>query len=685
MTNPLRTILRGVDTLTRDKSDTLLLVVSCTMVLLPFMAYTPDWINVAAGLVLCWRVWLTFSGQATPQKWLLRLLATLMFGAVYLHFHTWLGKDAGIAFLVILVCLKLLELDSRRDALATVFVCYFLLAGQLLYSQSILSALYLLACAGLTLSAQMSYQYHQLAPPPGQRIAAGFRMVAMALPLALIMFLFFPRLQGPLWGKQQGSSGVSGLSDSMTPGNVAELALSDQIAFRVDFNKFVPRPDQLYWRAIVLDTFDGTKWTESDLTNQSGVPDTAESGGVEVRQDIVLEPNGQHWLLGLDRPTSLATPRAGPVSGPTPESARLTRYGEMRNGDFLQDRTRYTIVSRLADSYRDHDGDARRAALQLPPGFNPVTLQWAGQLREQAHSPAQAVVAVLHYFRTEPFRYTLDPPPLGRDQIDDFLFGTRAGFCEHYASAFVVVMRAMQIPARVVTGYQGGELNPVDHLTTVRQSDAHAWAEVWLDQRGWVRVDPTAAVAPSRIERGLRGALPNRNLRGLLQFNDHSWLGSLSQKLRMQWDATNSAWNLWVLNYNLGKQLDLLTALSGIDHPLASQLGMALIIGMGSIGTVFSLLLLRKKTRVSALDRSYEKFCRNLARRGYARLLHEGPLAYRDRLMLMLPDAQPIAQFLSVYSRCKYGTGYNAAQQAQLQQLLTLCSQLDLPRHTPPR
>ena len=203
-----------------------------------------------------------------PPRWLLLLISAALLGAVYLHFHTWLGKDAGIAFLMVLACLKMLELHARRDVMALIFVCYFLLVGQLLYSQTLLAALYLLFCTGLLISIQLNFQYHQHLPSLTQRLLGGFKIIALALPLALMLFVFFPRLQSPLWGKQQGNGGVTGLSDSMEPGKVAELALSDQIAFRVRFQGAPPAPALLYWRGVVLDRFDGRRWSVGELSNQ---------------------------------------------------------------------------------------------------------------------------------------------------------------------------------------------------------------------------------------------------------------------------------------------------------------------------------------------------------------------------------------------------------------------------------
>lgn len=674
-----------ITTLPRDKTDALLLIFTCTFVLLPFAQHSPLWIIVVAALLVAWRVWITLRGQVMPPKWLLLMITVALLAAVYFHFRTWYGKDVGIAFLIVLACLKMLEMHARRDAVAVTFVCYFLLVGQLLYSQSLLAAFYLLFCICLIISAQLAFQYHQLTPSLWKRLTNGFSIVGLAIPLAFILFLLFPRFQGPLWGKQQSNlSGVTGLSDTMEPGNVVDLALSDQIAFRVKFPGTVPPSVQLYWRAVVLDTFNGKRWTASPtrLKHEPNVP-----AGVAVIQEIIMEPHNQRWLFGLDRPASMDNATVL-INNGTGIATNLTEYWEMRSSDPIQDRIRYTITSNLSNTVLTPPPgsesarlEIERKALQLPVGTNPLTLQWTAQLRQTNSNPIELVQLVLRFFREQPFRYTMTPPPLGSDQVDDFMFNTQAGFCEHYASAFVVIMRALGIPARVVTGYQGGEINPIDGLMTVRQADAHAWAEVWIERRGWIRVDPVAAVAPNRIEHGLGGSFPNRRFAGLLDFNQQTWLSNLAKTLRSRWDATNSAWNLWVLNYNLNKQKELLSTFIGIKHPQAVQVGIAMMIAVSFMIAILSLILFRKKTTQHPLDKLYGVFCQYMADQGYPRLPYEGPRDYCQRLQLVFHNKKELVEFLSLYSNCKYGKGYNSSfpetnQLITLKALLKICLQL---------
>ena len=671
------TLIQQLRAMPRDKADTLLLVSTCVLTLIPFAAAGPAWAGLAAAVLVAWRVLITVRGQVLPEKWLLSLLAVVLVTGVFLHFHTWLSKDAGVTFLMLLVCLKMLELDARRDAIAVVFAGYFLLVGQLLYSQTLPCALYLLFCAALLVSTQLTFQYHELTPPFSRRLFSGFKIVGMALPLALMLFLFFPRIQGPLWGKQQGNaSGVTGLSASMEPGMIAELARSDQIAFRAKFPGNTPAAAQLYWRAVILDTFTGSRWIAAEGAAHTDPP--VPGRAIAVTQEIIMEPHNQRWLFGLDQPAYLSSYNGIPVSGNDTQYGRLTGYGEMRSPGPIQDRIRYTITSYLNDPRAPaawlplsaaQRSEIQHYALQLPQDYNPLTLRWAQQQRHNSSDPIQLANLVLQFFHSQPFRYTLNPPVPGVNQVDDFMFGTQAGFCEHYASAFVVVMRAMHIPARVVTGYQGGELNPVDGLLTVRQSDAHAWAEIWVERRGWIRVDPTAAVAPERVEHGISDSLPNHH------FSRHGWMSDLARQLRAHWDAGNSAWNLWVLNYNLNKQLNLLSTLSGIEHPQPAQLGMAMMLAAGAVAAVFSMMLVVRNTELSALDRVYQRFCLHLSRRGYPRMGHEGAADYCVRLQQAFPEQQEFVSFLRLYNECKYGTGYNSRQLSNLKKLLKLCLQ----------
>jgi transglutaminase-like putative cysteine protease len=467
---------------------------------------------------------------------------------------------------------------------------------------------------------------------------------------------------------RDAGSGLSGLSDTMAPGNITQLALSDDIAFRVRFIDPEPAPSKLYWRGVVLGDYDGRTWRPLP----AGVPRgqaTLRVRGKPVRHEITLEPNGKRWLFTLELP--MAPPR-------------LNDRDTYANGDLqlLASRAVAERVRYEAASYPDFEllmagtRTTLRAWRDLPDGFNPQTLAFAARLRRDYPDDEKLVEAVLRHFRTEKFYYTLEPPALGRDEIDDFLFRTRAGFCEHYASAFTVLMRAAGIPARVVTGYQGGTDNPVDGYMIVRQSDAHAWAEVWFADHGWVRVDPTAAVAPERVLQGTGSVLPRRALGGLITLGTSGtdWLS----RLRFNWDAITNRWNQWVLSYSMDRQQSLLRALGFSEPDWRTLMGLLAAVGSVVLG-IIAFPLLRNRQRPDPVNACYRALCDAMARRGLPRALHEGPHAYRERLAA---DGSPLdaqrkaaaMRFLQVYEKLQYGVVDKAGRTAALSELKSLLS-----------
>ncbi|QAU33845.1 DUF3488 and transglutaminase-like domain-containing protein [Janthinobacterium sp. 17J80-10] len=658
--------------MSRDKADTLLLLCACVLVLAPHAAQVPLWIALTAGALLLWRGWITFRGNRLPPRWLLLPLAVLAMAGVYASFRTLLGREAGVATLVLLLAFKLLEMHARRDLFVVLFLgCFLILAG-FFHSQGMGAALMALLAMVALLSAQLSFQYTGAVPPLRQRLQLGGKILALAAPLTLLMFFLFPRIEGPLWN-MPGDAKVSrsGLSDTMAPGNIAQLALSGDVAFRVKFLDTVPAQAKLYWRGIVLDDYDGRNWKQATATSAATLPAAVRTRGSAVRHQITMEPHGKRWLFALELPQ---TPPVMPGL-----TAKIAANGELRAERPVHDRIRYTAVSHLDFALQaDLARDDLRPWLALPTGYNPATQAFAASLRRAASDDMQVANAALQYFREQQFRYTLEPPALGRNAMDDFLFGTRAGFCEHYASAFVILMRAAGVPARVVTGYQGGEINPVDGFMTVRQSDAHAWAEIWLQNRGWVRVDPTAAVAPNRIEQSLARNLPQGGLAGAIGLNPaaRSWLASL----RFNWDAINNGWNQWVMNYSRDKQTSLLQSL-GFNQPDWRTLASLLGVGAAIVMALLAWPLLVERRKMDPLTTLYLRFCQIMARKGLPRAAHEGPRTYCLRLRQaagMLSENKKMAaeRFLARYESVRYGTVSDlsaAPHVAQLKSLLKQC------------
>ena len=670
MIAPLRARLRGYSVMSRDKADTLLLLGSTLLVLAPHSLHLPVWVSLLCLATLAWRAAITLGGRRMPSSKLVLPLAGAAMLGVLQTYATIFGKDPGVAMLVMLVAFKMLEMHARRDLFVVVFLCFFLALTNFFYSQSIGMGVMVALGVLALVTTQLTFQYAGTVPSLRRRVRTAATIIGLAAPLALAMFVLFPRIQGPLWGlPSDAHSGRTGLSADMSPGNVSNLAQSEAVVFRARFADAAPAQSQLYWRAIVLGAFDGRTWTRSRGPAPVPVPVSLATTGPILRYDVTLEPLGTRWLYVLDMPRS--------VPGLSGNTARITPEFELSSLTPMDQRLRYDAESSLQYTLQG-GADLPDAArwLQLPAGPNPRTLAAGLALAAAYADPGQRANAVLQRFRSEPFVYTLEPPLLGANPVDEFLFDTRAGFCEHYSSAFVVMMRAAGVPARVVTGYQGGETNPVDGYMTVRQSDAHAWAEVWLGPRGWVRADPTAAVAPERIRRSLASAIPPRPpfgipaLEGLIDFSTDRD-GVLAQ-LRYSFSAVNNGWNQWVLNYTPDRQRSVVGALTAGVGNWRSLAVIAL-----SLLLLWGAHKLRVRRRVDPVDALYSTLCKRLAQLGHARQPDEGPTAYAARLARAnLEPARhiAIAQFLRCYSAYRYGPAAPAPDLlATMKSLLAQC------------
>lgn len=666
---------RGARPMSKDKADTLLLLGACTLVLLPHVSHLPAWVIPACAILLAWRGWVTFRGNRMPPRWLLLPIALLAMAGVYRTYGTFFGREAGVSMLALLLTLKLLEMHAKRDLFVVLFLSFFLILSSFFYSQSIGTAITTIAAVIAILTTQLSFQYTGVVPPLRQRLRLGATILALAAPLTLVLFLLFPRIQGPLWGMPgDAQTGRTGLSDTMAPGNISRLARSDEVAFRVKFADTVPAKSQLYWRGVVLGDYDGRTWTPPRHRFRSQRQIEVNLRGAPIRYRVTLEPHGRRWLFALELPEAIPQIPANPATA-SPELQLLSSHP-------IDERLRYDAVSHVEFDLQPNESPrVLQQWLELPVGLNPRTLDFAARLRRQSASSIDMVNAVLRHFRQETFHYTLEPPRLGKHVIDEFLFDTRAGFCEHYSGAFVVLMRAAGIPARVVTGYQGGEINPADGFMTVRQSDAHAWTEVWLEKRGWTRVDPTAAVAPNRVEHNLASVIPPQLFGGLITLDPASsaWFGQWL-RLRQNWDAVNNAWNQWVLNYTPDRQKNFFKALGFDDVDWRTMAALMLVFGVAAVAIAVLPLILRQQKR-DPVEALYHTLCRRMARRGLPRALHEGPRAYA--LRLTAPDAPlptetktALARFLELYETVRYGsTGANAgrARISKLKSLLAEC------------
>ncbi|HEX4564074.1 MAG TPA: DUF3488 and transglutaminase-like domain-containing protein, partial [Solirubrobacteraceae bacterium] len=521
----------------------------------------------------------------------------------------------------------------------------FLLLAACLDRQSLARApLYLgeawLACAALAVIATDGF------PGRAALVLAG-RTLLLAAPLAVLLFLFFPRLAGSFWSVPRGEEAVSGLSDTMSPGGIGKLSTSYDVAFRARFEGELPPNEERYWRGPVLHYFDGATWSRGSGGWRTRA--SLEFAGRAYRYHVALEPSRLHWWFALD------TPAQSPDPGVT-----LTRDYELLAERPVSEPISFEALSYPATrSATPLSGWERLENTALPRGRNPRTLELARDLRARAGSDSAFVTDTLDFLRGGGFVYSLEPEALGAEQVDDFLFRTRTGFCGHYASAFVVMMRAAGVPARVVTGYLGGEWNPSGGYLVVRQADAHAWTEVWLEGRGWTRVDPTAVIEPERLRRGAFDLLSEAMPASTRLLRAAPWLVHLLQR----WDAANAWWNDRVVRFDYVTQLDVLERL-GIDSPDARTLGWAFVIVLVTWLAAIAWHLGRsmRPRRPDAVARAYLLLCRKLARTGLVRAPHQGPLAYAEALRAGHPSLDEGAHaLLAQYIRLRYGAPEPAA------------------------
>ncbi len=598
---------------------------------LPHATHLPLWLSLACAALWLWRLALALLHRPLPHKWVHIGLALAAVAAVISQFGLFLGRNAGVPLLILLLFAKLLETQDERNKRVAMLLTYFAALSVFLFDQSLTMTLYLLVVAWLTTATLAHLQPLSPASLWPSLLTAG-RLMAAGLPLALALFLFFPRLDTPLWMLPSNEeTGRSGLSDTMQPGDFGRLILSGEVAFRAVFTGPVPDPRKLYWRGLVLTRFDGRVWRT--LPSASDHQAAAQGLDAPLRYTLTLEPHERNWLFTLGLPAAL------------PPETRLLTGMQLVTLKPVNQRQRFELVS--YPRYRlDASREERESALLLPAGFNPRARELAQSWRAQHTRPRQLMEQALAHFRGD-FTYTLTPPPLSLHSVDEFLFTTRRGFCEHYASSFVFLMRAAGIPARVVTGYQGGEVNPVDGYLVVHQSDAHAWAEVWLPGEGWVQVDPTASVSPARVERGLAAALPAVDLPPALANLQRPWL----RGLRHAWEAMNNGWNQWVLGYDLDRQMRLLSRISPALADRAWQLSVAILLAGLAIMAGLAWRGMRRTDRDDAA-RLYAGFT---ARLGLQPALNEGAGDFARRASQAFPAlASDIRAISALYLRARY-------------------------------
>lgn len=603
-----------------------LLCMTVAFVVAMHAPHIPFWLSAAFVLVLAIRWW---QREHWPGRvpGLLRLLPTLLLPLVVMAtWGTLLGRAPGSALAVGLLVLKLLESETRRDARSGVTFSCFALMSALLFDRGMTTTA--LVALGLVPALATLQALEQAAPGKArdQLAPAGFALL-LAAPLALAAFVFVPRLASPLWGAPGNDQAHTGLSPRMAPGSMTELLVDDRPAMRVSFDGLPPAPAARYFRGYVLEHFDGRAWNRLRVRGGPAPVRVAST----IHYEVQLEPNGQHVLPTLDVPLS------------HPENSWLIHGRQVFQRQPVMKPMVYQLSS--ATDYLlqpELPQQARQRNLQLPTGYNPRTRKLGATLQQHLPSDSAVVEAVLDRFRSDGYVYTLAPPPLARNSVDDFLFSTRAGYCEHYASAFTFLMRAAGIPARVVTGFQGGYWNETGDYLLVRKSNAHAWSEVWLAGEGWLRVDPTAVVRPARI---LPGATASSDAAAI------SWMDQWSNR----WDLANRWWRQAVLGFNAARQRGLLTPF-GIDQASAWTMAAALAGCIALFALIALLLATGGRNKGDALGRAQRKLERKLARHGINRRPNEGASTYFHRAAVALPHhAGQLADLSARYLGMRYG------------------------------
>jgi transglutaminase-like putative cysteine protease len=609
---------------------------------LPHLVHLPLWIPLLVVISLLWRFMAHLGRWSFPSRWI-KLLFVIVTGlAVLFSYRAGGGISVTVSLLVVGFSLKTLEVYKQRDALVVLYVAYLVAATGFLFSQTILIALYLLAAFAVITSGLLSV--YQLRP---KGLLKTFKrsclLLLPALPLMAVLFIGMPRF-GPLWEVGLDRSAArTGLSETMSPGDISSLIRSPEVAFRATFEAEVPAQSQLYWRALVLNDFDGREWFNAQsVKDKSSIASDLGRNGFSY--SLILEPTQKRYVPALAYPV-------------VPLGTKLSLFSDatVEYGLPITSRQQFTMKSDPSLKYHgDLDHDQRKRLLHLPEG-NVQSKQLALKWLAESDSEAEFVQKVLAYFN-QSFSYSLQPPLLGRNSVDEFLFDTQIGFCGHFSSAAALLLRAAGIPARVVTGYQGGDLNPYENYIVVRQYDAHAWVEAWLDGRGWVRIDPTASVAPERIENAAEDVFSTDD--GFLEDNPFYAFSlkssGLAEEIRLRLEAINYGWHRWVLNYHHQQSSVLSSILGSLS---AIKLAAFLLVPFALVIGVTVLLLIRKgRPRASNVyDREVFRLSEKLKIKGLSRAKGETVNAYCARLSNVMPaSSQLFVSLAGEYERARY-------------------------------
>ncbi|MFK5914649.1 MAG: DUF3488 and transglutaminase-like domain-containing protein [Woeseiaceae bacterium] len=638
----------------------LLLLLGMFLVFIPHFSHLPLWLSLFMIGLLLWRGAHDLHFCGLPNKIILFLITLLLLTGLLFSYHTLIGRNAGSAMLLGLLALKLFEIKSYRDVALIVHLALFSIVINFLFSQSILVAIIMIFALIILFTALVGFQHdyktihHEetfslktIKFYEQQHFKLTLKMLAQAIPFAIVLFILFPRVNGPLWGLPEDAfSGKTGLSDQMSPGRISQLSNNNAVAFRVKFSSKVPAASHLYWRGPVMWDFNGYDWTSPDNERLAISSYNFTGRGKKTNYEITLQPHNNYWLFALDIPSTL------------PEKARFSANMQMVSLRPVQTLKQYTLSSYTQYVMPAYSQITLQRYLKLPNVFLDESESMLYQSRRLMSKlkvngdNKKTIDNVLNYFATEDFYYSRKPPLLYNNPVDEFLFDSKRGYCEHYASSFTVLMRLAGIPSRVVTGYQGGEINPIDHYMTVRQSDAHAWSEVFLDEKGWVRIDPTASIPPENIENNDDALRLNSNRKKPSYLYDTSWLSTQFKQARHTWDAINNRWNQWILGYNTQQQKAFFQAL-GIPDISWQGLSQLLFSILAVLTALLSYVVFSVKHKTNDIcQRYYLKFIKKSALEKKA---YEGAEDFSLRLIQAIPHKkQLIIEITHLYQYLRY-------------------------------
>jgi len=615
-----------------NREEIIWLALGVALASLPHWQRLPLWIPISQISLLATRLYIPYQFPAlwSQQKITIDIFRVIIMFAgvagVYSSFGSLTGRNVGVALLVLLAGFKIFESKDTRDFYIGTYLGYFLIITNFFYTQTIPTAVYMMLVIVIMTTGLLGFNDTERQLTLLKRFKFSTTLLVQAIPILLVLFALFPRINGPLWGLPKDAfTSTTGISDQMSPGSISKLVLSDEVAFRVTFENKIPEQSKLYWRGPVLWNTDGRKWTMGSDKDEAA-PASIEFIGEASRYEITIEPSNKKWLFGLEMVSTL------------PDKTYFTHDYQLKTLEPIRKRQAFTLSSYSTFHInKDSNTDLDRG-LMLPEFNHPKTREFASKLRDEFKEPSLIAKAALEWLRKESFVYTLTPTLISGDMVDEFLFNSQEGFCEHYAAAFTVLMRAAGVPARVVTGYQGGEINPLGNYLIVRQRDAHAWTEIWLEDQGWIRLDPTSIASPLRISEGINIAIPDAIIDIPLGLETNATALLLWRKMHNAVDMLNYQWAQWVLGYGPERQKRFLKNLgfSTIDW---KELTISLFLFLGIIVAAIAAYLFKITPITTEPARKYyDLFCKKMAKIGFQRKSYEGPVDFVQRISTTRQD-----------------------------------------------